>query len=376
MEAIADLANPLTLGGDYTVLASRAYLAVIGEYDMTGAAVYSLILLVPAVVLYIAQRQWLGRKVRTTITGKPSGSVHLIRGWVRWPLFGLALFISLFIASLYGTVIIGAFTNIFGLDNTFTLDHIREVVLGVGQAAIIDTTTLALIATPIAGSLGMLIGWMVVRHLRRAAGWLDFAGTLGVAVPGTVLGIGYVLAYRQDLYIGPIPVLPGLVGGGAIAGGAFAIVLAYTTRSVPAGLRTATAAMSQLDVHIEEASTGLGAKPFQTFRWVTLPLMRSALLTGSELQLRPEHDVRVDDHSSGHAEHEDHHIADPRRGEHRPLWCRLRLLHSADRYRTGRASRSSDCSSAAARRCTGSLKLQKGANDDGRPGRPRRIPQS
>ncbi|AGZ43144.1 ABC transporter permease [Actinoplanes friuliensis] len=280
VEAIADLANPLTLGGDYTVLASRAYLAVIGEYDLTGAAVYSLILLFPALGLYVSQRYWLGRKVRTTVTGKPSGSVHLISSWVRWPVYAVALFIAAVIVSLYGTVVVGAFTEILGVDNSFTLAHLREVVTGPGLSAVIDTAVLAGIATPIAGALGMLIAWLVVRHLRRGSGWLDFAGTLGVAVPGTVLGIGYVLAYRGDRYLGDIPVLPGLVGGGALAGGAAVVVLAYVTRSVPAGLRTGTAALSQLDPHLEEAATNLGASPLRTFRQVTLPLIRSALLTG------------------------------------------------------------------------------------------------
>jgi iron(III) transport system permease protein len=119
-----------------------------------------------------------------------------------------------------------------------------------------------------------------VRHLRRTAWLLDLGGTLGVAVPGTVLGIGFVLAYRPDRYLGPVEVFPSLVGGSALAGGAVAIILAYVVRSVPAGQRTAVAALSQLHPYIEQASTDLGASPLQTFRWVTLPLIRSALLTG------------------------------------------------------------------------------------------------
>ncbi|GIJ73028.1 ABC transporter permease [Virgisporangium ochraceum] len=280
VEAIADLANPLALGGDYTVLASRAYLAVTGEYDTTSAAVYSLILLVPAVGLYLAQRYWLGRRIRTTITGRPSGTVHLITGPVRWPIFGLALFVAVIVVSLYGTVLLGSVTRVFGVDNTVTLQHFREVVLGVGQEALRDTTVLAAVATPVAGVFGLVIAWLVTRHLRRSAGWLDLAGTLGVAVPGTVLGIGFLLAYRPDRYIGDVLVFPGLVGGTAIAGGALAIVLAYVTRSVPAGLRTGGAALTQLHPSLEEASMNLGAGTFRTFRRVVVPLIRPALLTG------------------------------------------------------------------------------------------------
>ncbi|GIJ49595.1 hypothetical protein Val02_64810 [Virgisporangium aliadipatigenens] len=280
VEGIADLANPLALGGDYTVLASRAYLAVTGEYDTTSAAVYSLILLVPSVALFLAQRYWLGRKIRTTITGKPSGTVHLITGWARWPILALAVFVSLIVVSLYGTVLLGSLTRVFGVDNTLTLQHFREVVLGAGREALRDTTLLAAVATPVAGLFGLLIAWLVTRRLRRAAGWLDFAGTLGVAVPGTVLGIGYLLAYRPDRYVGDLLVLPGLVGGTAIAGGSLAIVLAYITRSVPAGLRTGGAALTQLDPGLEEASMNLGAGSVRTFRRVVVPLIRPALLTG------------------------------------------------------------------------------------------------
>ena len=280
VEAIADLANPLVLGGDYTVLASRAYLAVTGEYDTTSAAIYCVILLVPSVALYLAQRHWLSRKVRTTITGRPSGTVHLITSWVRWPIFGLALLVAAVIVSIYGTVILGSVTKVFGVDNTLTFEYLKEVVVGVGQEAVTDTVVLAAIATPIAALFGMVIAWLVVRHLRRAAGLLDFAGTLGVAIPGTVLGIGFVLAYRPDRFVGPFEVFPSLVGGGALAGGATAIILAYVVRSLPAGQRTAVAALTQVHPHIEQASTDLGAGPLYTFRRITLPLIRPALLTG------------------------------------------------------------------------------------------------
>jgi iron(III) transport system permease protein len=199
---------------------------------------------------------------------------------VRWPIFGLAVFVALIVVSLYGTVILGSVTRVFGVDNTLTLQHFREVVLGAGREALRDTTLLAAVATPVAGVFGLLIAWLVTRHLRRSAGWLDFAGTLGVAVPGTVLGIGFLLAYRPDRYVGDLLILPGLVGGTAVAGGSLAIVLAYITRSVPAGLRTGGAALTQLDPSLEEASMNLGAGTFRTFRRVVVPLIRPALLTG------------------------------------------------------------------------------------------------
>ncbi|RBQ15054.1 iron ABC transporter permease [Spongiactinospora rosea] len=280
VEAVADLANPLVVSDDYDVLASQAYRAVTGHYDMTSAAVYSVILLAPSIGVFAVQRYWLGRRTRTTVTGRPSGSVRLISGWGRWPVFALAVFIALIIVVLYGTVVTGGLTRLFGVDYTPTFAHLAEVLFGTGREAVLDTTLLAVLATPIAGFFGLLIAWVAVRRMPRLGGWLDLAGTLGVAVPGTVLGIGYLLAYHAPWYIGDAQVFPSLVGGGAVAGGAAIIVLAYVVRSVPAALRTGTAALSQLHPNLEEAAADLGSGPLRAFRTVTLPLVRPAMFTG------------------------------------------------------------------------------------------------
>ena len=144
----------------------------------------------------------------------------------------------------------------------------------------IDTTILALIATPIAGVLGMVIAWLVVVRLRRGAGIMDFIGMLGLAVPGTVIGIGYLVTYNVPVAIGPINVIPPLAGGGAVAAGAIAIVMVYVARSTPAGQRSGVASLHQIDKAIDEASTSLGASGLATFRRVTLPLIRPAFLAG------------------------------------------------------------------------------------------------
>lgn len=279
VQAISDLANPLAIGTGYKVLASQAYRAVNGSSDTVLAAVYSVILLVPAFGMFLAYRYWLGGKVRTTVTGRPAGSVHLIRSWARWPLFGLALLISSVIISLYATMILGGFIKNLGVDHRVTLSYFHEVLFGAGRQAVWDTTVLAAIATPIAGFAGVVIAWLVVRHLRATAAWLDFAGMLGIAMPGIVLGIGYVLAYRGGLTIGPLAV-PELVGNNALFGGALAIVLCYVVSTLPGGLRTAVGGLAQLHPSLEEASTNLGASQGRTFRRITLPLIRPALLTG------------------------------------------------------------------------------------------------
>ncbi len=281
VEAIADLANPLVLGGDFTVLASRVYIAITGEYDVVAGAVLSVILLAPSLTVFILQRYWVSRKSVVSVTGKPSGQPRLITDpLAKWTLFAVAMFFSLLILVIYSAVIVGAFTQLLGIDNSVTLEHFAFVLFGYGSQAMTDTTLLSVIATPIAGILGMVIAWLAVRKQFTGRAVLDFVSMLGIAVPGTVIGIGYVLAFHSTVKIGGATLLPALAGGSALAGGAVAIILAFIVRSVPAGVRAGAASLQQIDPAIEEASTSLGADNATTFRKVTLPLIRPALLTG------------------------------------------------------------------------------------------------
>lgn len=281
VESIADLANPLVLGGDYDVLASKAFLAITGQYNVAAGAAYSFVLLLPALLVFLIQRYWVGRKNVVSVTGKPTGTPVLIdKGVGRASIIAFVLAVCALVIVLYGTVVWGAFVKILGINNEFTLDNFRYIFGGLGTEAITDTTTLALIAMPIAGLLGMVVAWLVVRKLRRTSGAMDFLGMLGLAVPGTVLGIGYALAFNHDLVIGNRMFLPALAGGGAILGGATAIVMVYTVRSMPTGLRAGVASLQQIDPAIDEASASLGASGVTTFRRITLPLIRPAFIAG------------------------------------------------------------------------------------------------
>jgi iron(III) transport system permease protein len=280
VETIADLANPLVIGGDYTVLASRIYIAITGEYDVPAGAAYSVVLLLPALLVFLVQRYWVARKSVVTVTGKPTGKPALLDTGARWPLYGASLAVVALVVLIYLTVIVGAFVKILGINNEPTLANFAYVLSGIGNESIKDTTLLALMATPIAGLMGMLIAWLVVRKMKRGAAWLDFFGMLGLAVPGTVVGIGYAIAFNTPLIWNKRMWFPALGGGAAMLGGAIAIVMVYVIRSLPSGQQSGIAALKQIDPSIDEASASLGASSVTTFRTVTLPLIRSAFLTG------------------------------------------------------------------------------------------------
>ena len=286
VEALADLGNPLVMGGNFEVLSTRVYITIIGLYDTTGAAVLSVILLVPSLTVFLVQRYWVSRTSVVSVTGKPSGRPQTIEApLVKWGLYGLCMAICLLICLIYGMVIYGAFVRIPGVNNTFTLNNFDFVINGLGSQAMRDTTRLAVIATPIAGLIGMIIAFLVARKEFLGRSALDFGAMLGIAVPGTILGIGYLLVFNNPIVVnfpvvGDVTLIPKLTGGQGVFGGAMAIVIVYIVRSVPAALRAGSGALAQIDPAIEEASISLGADNARTFRKITLPLIRPAFLTG------------------------------------------------------------------------------------------------
>ena len=290
VEAIADLGTPLVLGGNYEVLATRVYISIIGLHDNVAAAVFSMILLVPSLTVFIIQRYWVGRTSVVSVTGKPTGTPQQItHPVVRWVLISLVLGICALIVGIYVVIFVGSVTRVFGVNNAFTLEHFDFVINGYGSEAMVDTTTFAIVATPLAGVLGMLIAFLIVRKAFWGRNAVDFGTMLGIAVPGTILGIGYLIVFNNPItltlpFVGDnvpaITLIPKLTGGRAILGGALAIIIVYVVRSVPAALRSGVALLSQIDPAIEEASISLGADNAVTFRKITLPLIRPAFLAG------------------------------------------------------------------------------------------------
>jgi iron(III) transport system permease protein len=267
IESLADFGNPLILGGSgFPVLSVQIYLQVTGMFDLAGGAALAVILLVPSVLAFLVQRYWVERKRYVTVTGKPArSSVKAVSPLARWCLFAATSALALAIAAFYAVILVGAFSRAWGVDHTPTLRNFGYVV-GVGIGAIRDTLLIAVASTPAAGLLGMAIAFLVVRRRFPGRRLLELVSILNFAVPGTVLGIGYILAFNQA------PLL--------LTGTAFILIANFVFRYVPVGIQSGTAALRQIDPAIEEAAANLGATTAATFRRVTLPLMVPAFFSG------------------------------------------------------------------------------------------------
>lgn len=112
----------------------------------------------------------------------------------------------------------------------------------------------------------MLIAFLVVRRTFPGKGVIEFSSILNFAVPGTVVGIGYILAFNQRplLLVGTLTIL----------------VLNFIFRYVPVGIQSGIVVLRQIDPSIEEAAQDLGADGLTTFRKITLPLIALAFFSG------------------------------------------------------------------------------------------------
>ena len=220
VESLADLGNPLFIAGNTTVLSAQIFIAINGEYDQQKGAALSLALLLPTLTVFLLQRYWVSRRSYVTVTGKPSGRTLPATVWyMRWPCILATYGVMLLIFTLYMTIVVGSFTRVWGVDYTPDLRHYATAMTR-GIEAFMDTTFLSAVATPLAGIAGMLIAYLVVRKTFSGKEGLDFASNLGGAVPGTILGIGYILAFIKAplIVVGLLYVL--LAGYLAAAGAA------------------------------------------------------------------------------------------------------------------------------------------------------------
>ena len=275
IESIADFANPMIIGGSYDTLATTIYLQITGAYDKAGAAAMAVVLLCITLAMFAVQKYYLERKTAATLTGKASrGRMLITDRSVRVPLTVLCSLVALFVIMMYICVPIGACFPTWGykffpltgkwFKLVFTRYH--------GFQAFRDSFVLSLISAPITALLSMIISYLVVKRKFKSKGFIEAVSMLAMAVPGTVLGVGYIRGFSGGLFHSGF--LQGLYGTGLI------LIIVFVVRSLPTGTRSGISALRQIDKSIEESAYDMGADSFRVFMTVTLPLIKDSFLSG------------------------------------------------------------------------------------------------
>ena len=276
IESMADFGNPLVLGGSGGVLSTEIFFSVVGaQNDPSRAAVLAAVLLFFTLSAFIAQRVWLSGRSFATVGGKGDGGSHAqLPARVAVPVIGIVTLWSLFTITVYAMILFGGFVKLWGLDHTLTLDHyVRAFGIsftdgiqwtGVAWNSFWTTMTIALIAAPLTAAVGLLTGWLISRQQFPGKVIFEFVLMMSFAIPGTVIGISYIMAFNLP----PIQ----------MTGTALILIVCFVFRNMPVGVRGSVAAMAQLDGSLDEASLTLGAGSGRTLRRVILPLLRPAIM--------------------------------------------------------------------------------------------------
>lgn len=266
IQSLEDFSNPATIGGEYSTLSIEVYQIITGSYDMQKGSVLALLLLLPAVTAYLFNKYWVSKKSFVTVTGKPTQARKLIdEPHIKWPLFAFCMVVAAVILLFYGTVIFGSFVRTWGYDYSLTLDQYRKA-LAYGWDSLKNSMVLGLISAVIGGLLGMIIAYITAKRNYYGKRFIEISSVLMFAVPGTVLGISYILAFNTKPLV--------------LTGTAVILVIVFTFRNMPVAIESGTTTLLQIDNSIEEASTILGADTGYSFRRITLPMLRNAFFSG------------------------------------------------------------------------------------------------
>ncbi len=277
IESMADFGNPIVVGGQFSVLSTEIFFAIVGaQYDQGRAASLAWILTFFALTVFAIQRGLLGKKSYTTVSGKGDAGIAMpLPKMVRNIVHSVALPWMAFTLVVYAFAFAGGFVQTWGRDYTFTLNHFRTtfalewgqygmVWAGTAWNSFFTTFKLAAISAPMTATAGLLIAWLLARTEFKGQSAFEFAALLAFAIPGTVLGISYIMAFNVPPF--------------ELTGTALIIVLCFMFRNLPVGVRAGTAAFKQLDKSLDEASMMLRAGSVQTLRYVVLPLLKPALV--------------------------------------------------------------------------------------------------
>lgn len=262
---ISEFGNPMVLGGSYNVLATEIYNQVAGQANFHLGAVIGVMLLIPVLLTVVAEKWVSSRQVAYSSLAVPFQPER--NGWLDIAALSAVGLIAVMIVVVMGVVVVASFTRLWPYNLSFSLHHYALDVPG-GYGALWTSLKMSLLAA-VLGVFMVTLGAMVVNRMSgRVRQVLYLFSVLPAAVPGMVLGLGYVLAFNN-------PAIPPMYW---LYGSVFLLSLNTVYHYHAQAFLIATTGLKQIDDRLHEASSTLGAGGVRTARHVTLPLIRPAMI--------------------------------------------------------------------------------------------------
>jgi iron(III) transport system permease protein len=266
---ITDFGLPKVIGGQYSVLAIDIYKQVIGQQNFEMGAVVSVILLVPAVLAFVIDRQVQKRQV-FALSARSVPYQPKARPWVEALCLIWCGLIAAFVLLMIGTCQMAALVKFWPYDLTPTLKNYDfSRVDGGGWGAYLNSIRLAAL-TAVIGTAVVFTGAYMVEKMEGAPfarGLFQFLAMLPMAVPGMVLGLAYIFFFNN-----PSNPLSAIYGTMTI------LVVSTVTHFYTVGHLTALTALKQIDPEFEPVAASMRQPFWRLFGRVTVPICLPAIL--------------------------------------------------------------------------------------------------
>jgi iron(III) transport system permease protein len=260
---MTDFGNPILVGGRYNVLATEIYSEVIGMNNFAAAATMSVVLIVPCLAAYLLNTFWVGTRSYVTVTAASRSALRPTPPATRWPLTVVVAGVALLIAVIYGLIPLGSFVRLWGSDWSLSLSHYAFGSSAEGAWSVWNSVKLAIVSGVVGTVLALVTAYLIERKRgllgRPATRFIEALSLLPAALPGTVVGVGYILAFN-------VPPLE-------LTGTLWILVTSVVFWKFPVAVLAGINALKQIDPSIEEAAVSLGAGPLRTFTRVVMPLL-------------------------------------------------------------------------------------------------------
>jgi len=269
-----DLGTPLLLNVN-NMLAPQAFLRItsIGISDPMGYVISVILVAFSLFSLWVSLLALRGKDYSTVQKGGGGLMRRDLKKWEKIGCYAVVIFILMLVLSPHLGLLLLSFGTIWSfavLPDGYTVEH-YITVFSTATQYITNTLIYAGLAALFDVILGTAIAYVVWRTDLVGRKWLDYGATAALAVPGVVLGIGYLRTFQST----NVPIIDQPLASWWVI-----IVIALTIRRLPYALRSCIAAIQQISVMLEESAENLGATKGRTVWRIVVPLMSGGILAG------------------------------------------------------------------------------------------------
>ena len=264
VSVLSDFGNPLIVGGRFRVLAVEIYTQLTGWLNVGTSAVLGIVLIIPSVIFFVLQN-----RVNKKIEERTAGISHKSEfEKSSCPIFAkvfLTLFvavISIFILAQGASIVVGSFQKLWGINKTFTFEHIKHTVQYTKELK--NSVMFALISAFISTVIASVSSYLVHRTDVPLKKTLDIFAQIPSAIPGSLLGLAISLS-ANALKFRNSNVL---------------IVVAMTVAFMPFAYRVISNTYGQIKYTLDDAARSLGANQLFTLASVIAPISKGGIFSG------------------------------------------------------------------------------------------------